>query len=459
MEIQLTNTLTRRKAPFVPADPKRVTMYVCGPTVYSFAHIGNARPPVVFDVLFRLLRRQYGKNAVIYARNYTDIDDRIIAAANAAGVPISTITEKYAAAYEADMTALGVLEPTLKPSATAHVVEMIALIEALIEKGAAYRAQSGVYFAVNSDADYGKLSRRAQDELQAGARVEGEDDKRNASDFALWKTAKPGEPSWDAPFGHGRPGWHIECSAMIEKELGSPIDIHGGGIDLIFPHHENEIAQSETAHGRPLARVWMHNGFLTMDREKMSKSIGNIVTPRELLDAGWQGETLRWALLSAHYRAPLDFTEELLKQAQASLDRLYGALLRLKHVAAEHAEPPMTFLDALADDLNTPAAIAELSALATAANVATKPTEQAKAKAELLSAGALLGVLSGDPEIWFRASFGAEAAAEIDALVAERVAARNAKNFAEADRLRDVLAEKGVEVMDGPAGSTWRRKG
>ena len=457
MQIALTNTLTRRKEPFVPADPRRVTMYVCGPTVYSYAHIGNARPPVVFDVLFRLLRRQYGEKAVIYARNYTDIDDRIIAAANEAGEPISAITEKFARIYEEDTAALGVLQPTLTPRATTSVPAMIALIEQLLAKGAAYKVASGVYFSVAADNDYGKLSGRSQDELKAGARVEGEDDKRHPSDFALWKTAKPGEPEWDAPFGAGRPGWHIECSAMIEQVLGSPIDIHGGGVDLIFPHHENEIAQSETAHGRALARVWMHNGFLTMDTTKMSKSLGNIITPRELLEQGWQGETLRWALLSAHYRAPLDWSEELMRQAQASLDRLYGAVLRLKDVDAAEADAPEAFAAALADDLNTPAAIAELSALATAANVAKKPAEQAKAKGELLAAGRLMGVLQDDPERWFRASFG-EAAAEIDALVAERVAARGRKDFAEADRLRDALAARGVEVMDSGAGSTWRRR-
>jgi cysteinyl-tRNA synthetase len=349
MQIALTNTLTRRKEPFTPADPKRVTLYVCGPTVYNYPHIGNMRPPVVFDVLFRLLRHVYGDNAVIYARNYTDIDDKIIAKANADGVPISAITEKFANIYEEDTAALGVLLPTLTPRATQSVPAMIAIIEKLLARGAAYKVESGVYFSVASDEDYGKLSGRSQDELRAGARVEGEDDKRHSSDFALWKTAKPGEPSWEAPFGAGRPGWHIECSAMIEEELGSPIDIHGGGIDLVFPHHENEIAQSESAHGRALARVWMHNGFLTMDSTKMSKSLGNIITPRELLEQGWQGETIRWALLSAHYRAPLDWNEDLLRQAQASLDRLYGAVEELKSVPEEpwpsQDDAPRSFLN------------------------------------------------------------------------------------------------------------------
>ncbi|MFZ2029150.1 MAG: cysteine--tRNA ligase [Vitreimonas sp.] len=462
MQISLTNTLTRRKEAFAPADPKRVTMYVCGPTVYNDPHIGNMRPPVVFDVLFRLLREAYGAEHVIYARNYTDIDDRIIAKANAEGVPIDIITARYKAIYDEDTASLGALPTTLSPRATQHVEGMIALTQKLVDAGAAYVVPSGVYFTVGKDEDYGKLSRRSQDDVQAGARVEGEDDKRHPSDFALWKAAKPNEPAWDAAFGRGRPGWHIECSAMIEAEMGSPIDIHGGGLDLIFPHHENEIAQSETAHGHPLARVWMHNGFLTMDREKMSKSLGNVVTARELLKQGWQGETLRWALLSAHYRAPLDFTEDLLKQSQASLDRLYGALLRLKHVPTpplkEESAELKAFRAALADDLNTPEAIAELFALATAANTATRTDHQARAKAELIAAASLFGVLQDDPEHWFRASFGEQAAREIDALVAERVTARANKDFATADRIRETLAQRGAEVMDGPGGSIWRRK-
>ena len=461
MQLYLTNTLTRRKDAFEPADPKRVTLYVCGSTVYSNPHIGNARPAVVFDLLFRLLRYQYGAEHVIYASNYTDIDDKIIRAANAEGVPIDAITSKFERIYRDDMAVLGVLAPTLSPRATEHVDGMIALIQKLIATGAAYVANSGVYFIVGKDEDYGKLSRRSQDDLLAGARVEGEDDKRSPSDFALWKMAKPGEPQWEAPFGAGRPGWHIECSAMIAAELGETIDIHGGGLDLVFPHHENEIAQSETAHDHPLANVWMHNGMLTMAKEKMSKSIGNIVTVRELLNDGWQGETLRWALLAAHYRAPLDWSDDLLAQAQASLDRLYGALLRLDHVPAppvkDIAGPLAAFIDALADDLNTPKAIGELSALATIANTATRTDLQAKAKAELLMAGALLGVLAQEPAQWFRASFG-EKAAEIDARVAERVEARKAKDFARADALRDELAAMGVEVMDNPQGSTWRRK-
>jgi cysteinyl-tRNA synthetase len=462
MNIALTNTLTKRKEQFTPADPSRVTLYVCGPTTYDYAHIGNGRPPVVFDLLFRLLRRSYGEKAVLYARNFTDIDDKIIAKAKATGEDIAALTERFARIYEEDTGALGVLAPTFAPRAVAHVPDMIALIETLIAKDAAYQTGSGVYFSVAADADYGKLSGRAQEDLKAGARETfsdfgGEDDKRNPSDFALWKAAKAGEPAWDAPFGSGRPGWHVECSAMIRAVLGDTIDIHGGGVDLIFPHHENEIAQSETAHDHPLARFWLHNGFLTLDKEKMSKSIGNVVTVHGLLEQGWAGETIRWALLSAHYRAPLDWSDDLLQQSQASLDRLYGALLRLAHVEADYVEAPTGLIEALCDDLNTPRAMAEFSALATAANIAKKPADQAKAKADLLAAGAAMGFLGADPAHWFRASFG-DKADEIDAMVAARVEARVAKNFAESDRLRDELAAMGVEVMDGPSGSTWRRK-
>ena len=485
MQISLTNTLTRRKEVFAPADPGRVTLYVCGPTVYNYAHIGNARPPVVFDVLFRLLRRAYGENAVIYARNFTDIDDKIIDAAKSAGLPIGVITDKFARLYEADMAALGVLAPTFAPCATDHIDDMIALIEKLIAGGAAYQVSSGVYFSVAAAAEYGKLSRRTQDELKAGARVEGEDDKRHPSDFALWKRAKPGEPFWDSPFGQGRPGWHIECSAMIEAQLGGTIDIHGGGIDLVFPHHENEIAQSETAHGRPLARLWMHNGFLTMAGGKMSKSIGNIVTVRELLEQGWQGETIRWALLSAHYRAPLDWSEDLLKQAQATLDSLYQLLRDADEFLAEFGVTAsreavenvrdQIFLPQLCDDLNTSGFLSKLAfqqkmirgSLEVAKHYPDRIDPEIQTPADtaqniangvgvLRSAGELLGVLQIAPIAWFVS--GVDAAAEIDALVAERVAARAAKNFAEADRLRVVLADMGVEVMDNPAGSTWRRK-
>ncbi|MDX2233851.1 MAG: cysteine--tRNA ligase [Hyphomonadaceae bacterium] len=459
MDIRLTNTLTRAKELFAPADPARVTMYVCGPTVYNFAHIGNARPPVAFDVLFRLLRAAYGEEHVLYARNITDIDDRIIARAAELGEPITALTARYEAFYRDDMAALGNLAPTHEPRATQHVDAMSAVIGDLVGKGFAYEGETSVWFDVPAHGDYGKLSNRTLDEMVSGTRVEAESDKRHPADFALWKRARPGEPSWPSPFGAGRPGWHIECSAMIRATLGETIDIHGGGVDLVFPHHENEIAQSECASGKPLARFWLHNGFLDMEGEKMSKSLGNVVLVHELLEA-WPGEVLRWALLSAHYRAPLDWTAALLEQSRAALDRLYGALRRIDalSVAAppDTADAPADFRAALCDDLNTPQAMAVLFALASEANKSNDPAALARLGRALRGAGALMGVLGADPEAWFRTG---DDAAEIDALVAERVAARQARNWAEADRLRAALAARGVEVMDNPTGSTWKRTG
>lgn len=456
MRLFLTNTLTRRKEPFEPADPARVTMYVCGPTVYNYAHIGNARPAVVFDTLFRVLRHVYGENSVIYARNITDVDDKIIMQAAETGRSIDEITALYAKIYREDMAALGVLAPTVEPHATDHIGEMIAMIQALEARGHAYAGQSGAWFSVASMAQYGKLSGRALEDLQAGARVDPDPDKKDQADFALWKKSKPGEPAWESPWGAGRPGWHIECSAMAAKHLGVTIDIHGGGHDLIFPHHENEIAQSECAHGRPFARYWLHNGFLTMDQEKMSKSIGNVALVHDLLKS-WDGEVLRAALLAGHYRAPLDWTDALLQQSKASLDRLYGALARAADVPAAPGAPvPPAFLEALADDLNTPKALAELFAAAGALNKAQTLEEKAEAKGALLAAAGLIGLLSKDPIAWTKGG-GADETAEIDALVAERTAARKARNFAEADRIREELARRGVEVMDGAGGSTWRK--
>jgi cysteinyl-tRNA synthetase len=451
----LTNTLSGAKEAFAPIDPKRVTMYVCGPTVYDHAHIGNMRPVVAFDVLYRVLRHLYGPDAVVYARNFTDIDDRIIAKARDQNVALEAITGRYTDSYLANTDALGALRPTYMPRATAHVGGMIGLIDKLIACGCAYRASSGVYFAVAADDDYGKLSGRTPDAADQ-ARIEGEDDKRAAADFALWKAAKPGEPAWEAPFGAGRPGWHIECSAMIAADLGDTIDIHAGGIDLVFPHHENEIAQSESATGKPLARYWLHNGFLDFSGEKMSKSLGNVVLPHELLE-DWPGEVLRWALLSAQYRAPLEWNRALLEQAKASLDRLYGALDRVWGARDLDAAPPAGVLEALCDDLATPRALAALFALASEANKSDDSATHARLKAEMRAGGALLGLLQANPKDWFGA--GDADAEEIDALVAARVAARAAKNWAEADRLRAVLAERGVEVMDGAGGSSWRRIG
>jgi cysteinyl-tRNA synthetase len=458
LEIELFNTLAREKVRLVPLNPSRVTMYVCGPTVYNYAHIGNGRPVVVFDTLFRLLRMIYGENSVVYARNITDVDDKINAAALAAGVDISEITQKYAAIYHQDMAALGALTPSLEPTVTAHMDQIVALVGTLIEKGHAYSTPDGVYFHVPSMPDYGQLSGRNLNDNEAGARVDVDSNKRDPADFALWKAAKPGEPQWDAPFGAGRPGWHIECSAMIEAQLGQTIDIHGGGHDLIFPHHENEIAQSQCAHGgTKLANIWMHNGFLTMNSEKMSKSVGNVDLVHHLIER-WPGEALRLALLSAHYRAPLDWTDELILQSVKTLDRLYRAL---DSVWNERADPivPDGIISALCDDLNTPKALAELAMLARRANKAESFEDRKRAKAELLGAGQLLGILGMEPQAWLsRGGVDADedASAEIDALVHARLEARGARNWAEADRLREELAARGVEVTDSKDGPTWR---
>jgi len=462
-QLNLHNTLTRQKEPFEPADPRRVTMYVCGPTVYSRAHIGNARPAVVFDVLFRLLRHIYGADHVVYARNITDIDDRINEEARETGKPISEITSVTTQHYHDDTGALGVLPPTIEPFATQHVSEMIAMMEKLIGDGFAYAAEGHVLFDVTSFEAYGKFSNRDRDDMIAGARVEVAPYKKNPGDFVLWKPSTDDLPGWDSPWGRGRPGWHIECSAMIEKHLGETIDLHGGGHDLIFPHHENEVAQSTCAHGgAPLARHWLHNGFLSVNADKMSKSLGNIVTVDQLLDAGHDGETIRFALLSAQYRQPLDWTQELLAQAKSTLDRLYrfkdhlinGHNITPKEIgqAVRAATPPQDFMDALADDLNTPKALAALSGM-----VDFESAEDPKALlgAFLISVD-VLGLLRQDPETWLKGGAGDDDS-EIDALVEARNAARANKDFAEADRIRDELAARGVTLEDGAGGTKWRR--
>ena len=431
--LRLYDTATRTKRDFVPADPNRVTMYVCGPTVYGRAHIGNARPAVVFDTLARLLRHTYGAGSLVYARNITDIDDKIMAAAQAEGVGTEVIAQRFADLYRADMGALGVTLPDREPLATAHVPGMIAMTADLIARGAAYEAEGHVLFDTAAAPDYGALSRRPLDEMIAGARVEVAPYKKNAADFVLWKPSDPGQPGWDSPWGRGRPGWHIECSAMIAQDLGETIDIHGGGIDLVFPHHENEAAQSACAHGgAPLARFWLHNGFVNMGDTKMSKSLGNIVTPGELLDAGWDGEVLRLALLSAHYRQPLAWTDALLDQSKARLDRLYR---RLADDPGGDAPDPRV-LAALADDLNTPEALALLGETGS-----------------LRASATLLGLLGRDPEHWFQG--GGDTA--IEAHIAARNDARARRDFAEADRIRDALAKSGILLEDGPGGTTWRR--
>ncbi len=455
MPLDLVNTLTRRKERFEPLDPAHVRMYVCGPTVYDTAHIGNARPVVVFDVLYRVLKRLHPR--VTYVRNITDVDDKIIDRSRQSGEPIDALTARTAALYHADMDALNALRPDVEPRATHHIAHMVAMIGRLVETGHAYAAEGHVLFSVPSMPDYGELSRRSQEELVAGARVDVAPYKRDPSDFVLWKPSADGQPGWESPWGRGRPGWHIECSAMAKEHLGVTFDIHGGGLDLIFPHHENEIAQSRCAHdGAPLARYWVHNGFVTVEGDKMSKSLGNFFTVHELLDEH-PGEAIRLALMSAHYRQPLDFTKDGLRQAKAALDRWHQALRG--DPAPEPADLPFEVLAALEDDLNTPLAITHLHELASAVNKA-EGVERAKAKGALLAAGEILGLLRQDPEAWFRwtpRGAGALSDVAIEQAIADRQAARKAKDFAEADRIRQRLADQGVILEDGPQGTSWKR--
>ena len=461
MSIQLYNTLTRRKELFQPIDAADVRVYVCGPTVYDYAHIGNARPVVVFDTLYRLLRRTYGPDHVTYVRNITDVEDKIIAAAAERDEAIADLTQRMTAVYHADMGALNALAPDHEPRATAFIGEMVAMIQTLVDRGHAYVAEGHVLFDVPSMPDYGELARRSQDDMIAGARVEVAPYKKYAADFVLWKPSDASQPGWPSPWGLGRPGWHIECSAMSEAKLGVTFDIHGGGIDLLFPHHENEIAQSRSAHdGAPLARVWMHNGFVQVNGEKMSKSLGNYFTVHELLEEGYRGEAIRLALLAAHYRQPVDFTRAGLAEASGQLDRFYLALERVIDVEAEPGEPPADLLAALEDDLNTPLALAHLHEAATRLNKAERAAEQIAAKSSLLAGADLLGLLKQRPTDWLQGGKkGGPEADEIETLIAQRIAARKAKDFATADRIRDELAAAGVVLEDGPKGTSWRRQG
>jgi len=455
MPLTLYNTLTRRKEPFEPLDPTRVGLYVCGPTVYDRAHIGNARAFVVFDVLYRLLRDTYGQDQVRYVRNITDIDDRINAAARANGEPIAALTARTSAAFHEDLVALNALPPDVEPRATEHIPQMIAMIERLIATEHAYVAESHVLFAVASDPHYGEFSRRSRDEMIAGARVEVAPYKRDPADFVLWKPSDPDMPGWDSPWGRGRPGWHIECSAMSETHLGETFDIHAGGLDLIFPHHENEIAQSVCAHaGRPFVHYWLHNGFLTDDGAKMSKSLGNIRTVRELLGEA-PGEAIRLALLSTHYRDPLDWTNDRLLQARQGLDRFYRALLAL-HIPSEASPvPSVAVVAALEDDLNTPLAIVHLHDLAGAIHRSTDDHERGRLRAALIAGAQLMGLLDHDPEEWMRPIF-EKRSAEINERIAERSQARRERRFTDADRIRSELAADGIILEDGPDGTTWR---
>ena len=463
MDLKITNTLTREKEVFRPIDPSHVRLYVCGPTVYDYAHVGNARPAVVFDVLARLLRRLYPApgSRVTYVRNITDVEDKINARARENGETIAALTTRTAAQYHEDMTALGVLPPDVEPRATHHIAQMVTLIERLIAKGHAYAAEGHVLFSVPSMPDYGGLSRRDRDDMIAGARVEVAPYKKDPADFVLWKPSAAEDPGWDSPWGRGRPGWHIECSAMSWEHLGETFDIHGGGLDLIFPHHENEIAQSRCAFGTAtMANYWMHNGFVTIESDKMSKSLGNFFTVRDVLK-DWPGEVIRLLLLSAHYRAPLDFSATGLKEAKAQLDRLYQALRNAADVPAEpEAGVPDDVMAALLDDLNVPLAIARLHEAAGRLNKATDPAERAAAKTALLAGGAVLGLLQADPEAWFQGGAGdGPDPAEIERLIQARADARKARDFAEADRIRDDLKAQGIELEDGPHGTTWKRAG
>jgi len=462
--LMLYNTLTRRKEPFEPLDPKNVRMYVCGPTVYDFAHIGNARPVIVFDVLFRLLRHIYGAGHVTYVRNITDVDDKINARAAQEGVSIRDLTERTAKQFHDDIAALGVLPPTVEPRATEHIKEMKALIKALVDKGHAYVAQDHVLFDVPSMPDYGKLSNRSLEEMEAGARVEVAPYKKDAMDFVLWKPSKEGEPSWPSPCGikkRGRPGWHIECSAMAGKHLGDVFDIHGGGIDLVFPHHENEIAQSRCGHGTDvMARYWLHNGFLQVEGDKMSKSLGNFITIHDLLK-DWSGEEVRFNMLRTHYRQPIDWTKKGLEESRTTLERWGEIFTNCGGVVGAGWLPSADVVDALKDDLNTPLAIAKLHELAKEAKGgATAFADQWAASAQLLGL---------DPNRWHRRSMNAsvleatdpDLARRVKKLVDQRSKARKAKDFEEGDRIRDKLATMGVTLKDskdpetGAVVTTW----
>ncbi len=451
MPISLYNSLSHRSEPFTPLDPERVTLYLCGPTVYNYVHIGNARGPVVFDVLIRLLRRHYPN--VVYARNITDVDDKINAAAQAQGVAIGTITGRFTQAYREDMAGLGIAPPDLEPHATDHIAPIIAMIEQLIASGHAYAAEGHVLFDVSSYPDYGKLSGRDTEELIAGARVEVAPYKKNPTDFVLWKPSSTDLPGWPSPWGIGRPGWHIECSVMSAAHLGETIDIHAGGIDLLFPHHENEVAQSTCAHGGKLfARWWMHNGMLTFDGRKMSKSLGNVLLVHELLKTH-PPEALRLRLLSGHYRQPLDWSDAAIAQAVSTLDGWYRVLRDLAaiDIPAGHLPVPDAVEAALCDDLNTPQALAELSQLADQARLEGTAT----AKAALLGGGALLGLLQQEPEAWFRRGEGAIDEVRIENLLQQRRDARAARDFARADAIRDELGALGIAIEDGAHGTRW----
>ena len=472
LEIHLHNTLTKRKEKFVPIDPKHITLYVCGPTVYNYVHIGNGRPMVIFDILFRLLQINYPK--VTYVRNITDVDDKINQAAQAQGESISEFSQRYAVAFQEDMQALNMLPPSIEPLATQHIPEMIQMIETLIEQGHAYEAEGHALFHVSSWPQYGKLSNRDPADLLAGARVEVAPYKKDPGDFVLWKPSTPDLPGWDSPWGRGRPGWHIECSAMIRKHLGANIDIHGGGQDLIFPHHENELAQSCACDEHSTyVNYWMHNGYLTISGEKMSKSLGNFLTIHELLETH-PGETLRYTLLSAQYRSPLDFGDNTLSQAQASLDRLYNALRgsalettpakltsNWNKLTNKEIELDNQVLAALSDDLNTSLALTRLHEIANEIFKSNCTKEKEALQHKLSINGHFLGILTQDSETWFKQRYSGTDEqwdeVRIENAIQEREAARANKDYAGADKIRKELKAAGIELEDAPSGTRWHR--
>lgn len=459
VEIYLHNTLKRRKEKFVPFDCSNVRMYVCGPTVYDRAHLGNAKTPVTFDVLFRLLRHVYGAEHVTYVSNITDVDDKILNKHKETGKSIREITEQTYQWYIDDMGKLNVMAPDYRPRATEYIDEMIELVRLLLANGHAYEASGHVLFSVDSMPGYGYLSGRSMKEMLAGARIEIADYKKNPADFILWKPSEPGQPGWNSPWGYGRPGWHLECSAMSSKLLGDSFDIHGGGSDLIFPHHENECAQSLCAHPHSkFAQYWVHSGMLMVDGVKMSKSLGNFYTIDQVLEKA-PAEALRLLFLTTHYHQPFNFTFEGLAQAKATLDKFYNALLRVKDVPAAEEAADERVVAALADDLNTPLALTYLHEITNALNKAETENEQVRLKGRLLAAAGLLGLLWQNPESWFKSGIanGGLDAASIEAKIAERVAAKKNKDYALADKIRNELKEQGIILEDTPSGTTWKK--
>ena len=455
MKLFLYDTLSGEKLEFKPLDSGKVTMYLCGPTVYNYAHIGNARPAVVFDLLGRLLRQNY---ELVFARNITDIDDKINAAAIESNKSISEITEVYIEAYNTDMAAIGVKSPDIEPRATEHIGEMIIMIEKLIDAGNAYQAEGHILFEVSTYSEYGSLSKRDLSEMMAGARVEVASYKKSAHDFILWKPSTPELPGWDSPWGRGRPGWHLECSAMIKKHLGTTIDIHAGGQDLVFPHHENEIAQSTCAHQRKtFSRYWLHNGFLSIDNTKMSKSLGNVSLVRDLLK-DHSGEVIRLALLTAHYRQPLEWSSKTLVAAKKMLDRIYGALrdIRVSPQKIANTKVPTIILEALSNDLNTPMAMAEVFSLAKKLNKTLDNNEREDIAAQIYASGKILGLFEKDANEWFSQIAQCKySEGEIENLITQRDEARLIKDFNKADQIRDQLLDEGISIEDTSAGVRW----